>query len=79
MSTSFYHADGIGSSVASPMSRQCHGRLLLHGLRRAGCHTGTGFQPYAFAGEPYDPNSGFQYHRARWMEPEDGAICRMDP
>jgi hypothetical protein len=34
--------------------------------------TGTDPQPYAFAGEPYDPNIGFQYLRARWYtKPRD--------
>jgi RHS repeat-associated protein len=41
-------------------------------------HTGTDPQPYAFAGEPFDPNSGFQYHRARWMDPGTGRLLGMD-
>jgi RHS repeat-associated protein len=42
-------------------------------------HSGTDPQPYAFAGEPYDPNAGFQYHRARWMDPRAGRFLGMDP
>jgi len=41
--------------------------------------TGTDPQPYAFAGEPYDPNVGFQYHRARWMDPRAGTFASLDP
>jgi RHS repeat-associated protein len=40
--------------------------------------TGTDPIPYAFAGEPLDPNSGFQYHRARWMDPRTGRFAGMD-
>ena len=42
-------------------------------------HTGTDPQPYSFAGEPLDPNSGFQYHRARWMDPRVNRFVGMDP
>jgi RHS repeat-associated protein len=41
--------------------------------------TGTDPIPDAFAGEPLDPNSGFQYHRARWMDPRTGRFHGMDP
>lgn len=49
---------------ASSLTRSALGELLAH--------TGTDPQPYAFTGEPYDPNVGFQYHRARWMDPRVG-------
>jgi RHS repeat-associated protein len=42
-------------------------------------HTGSDPQPYAFTGEPLDLNSGFQYHRARWMDPRVGAFTGIDP
>ncbi|MEO8502142.1 MAG: RHS repeat-associated core domain-containing protein, partial [Vicinamibacteria bacterium] len=42
-------------------------------------HVGTDPQPYSFAGEPLDPNTGFQYHRARWMDPSAGRFAGMDP
>jgi RHS repeat-associated protein len=42
-------------------------------------HVGSDPQPYAFAGEPLDPNSGFQYHRARWMDPSIGRFHGADP
>ena len=42
-------------------------------------HTGSDSQPYAFTGEPLDPNSGFQYHRARWLDPRTGRFLAMDP
>jgi RHS repeat-associated protein len=53
------------------LTKSAFGELLAH--------TGSDPQPYAFAGEPYDPNSGFQYHRARWMDPRVGRFTGMDP
>jgi RHS repeat-associated protein len=41
-------------------------------------HVGNDRQPYSFAGEPYDPNSGFYYNRARWMDPRVGRFAGMD-
>jgi RHS repeat-associated protein len=78
--TRFYHADAIGSvrrltdetgAVTDTYTYSAFGELLGH--------TGTDPQPYAFAGEPYDPNTGFQYHRARWMDPRAGRFLGMDP
>jgi RHS repeat-associated protein len=59
--------------VADPVSltKSAFGELLAH--------TGTDPQPYAFTGEPLDPNSGFQYHRARWMDPRNGRFASVDP
>jgi lysozyme len=42
-------------------------------------HSGSDPQPYAFTGEPLDPNSGFQYHRARWMDPAAARFATLDP
>src|SRR5262249_11653151 len=42
-------------------------------------HTGSDPQPYAFAGEALDPNTGLQYHRARWMDPRTGRFISPDP
>lgn len=76
----FYHADGIGSvrrltdeagNVTDSYTYSAFGELLEH--------TGTDPQPYSFAGEPYDPNVGFQYHRGRWMDPRLGRFVEMDP
>jgi RHS repeat-associated protein len=42
-------------------------------------HAGADPQPYAFAGEPRELHSGFQYHRARWLDPRVGRFVSMDP
>ncbi len=76
----FYHADGIGSvrrltdeagNTTDSYTYSAFGELLEH--------VGTDPQPYAFTGEPYDPNVGFQYHRGRWMDPRVGRFLGMDP
>ena len=78
--TRFYHADGLGSirrltdeagNITDGYTYDAFGELLAH--------TGTDPQPYAFTGEPFDLNSGFQYHRARWMDPRTGRFTGMDP
>jgi RHS repeat-associated protein len=79
-STRFYHADALGSvraltdeagAVTDTYTYTAFGELLAH--------TGPDPQPYAFAGEPYDPNVGFQYHRARWLDVRLGRFVGMDP
>jgi RHS repeat-associated protein len=59
--------------VADPiwLTKTAFGELLAH--------TGSDLQPYAFTGELYDPNVGFQYHRARWMDPRTGRFASVDP
>jgi RHS repeat-associated protein len=77
--TRYYHADGIGSirrltdeagSITDGCTYSAFGELLSH--------TGSDPQPYSFAGEPLDPNSGWQYHRARWMDPRVGRFAGVD-
>jgi RHS repeat-associated protein len=74
------HADGLGSirrltdeagNITDGYTYAAFGELVAH--------TGTDPQPYAFTGEPLDPNSGWQYHRARWMDPRVGRFTGMDP
>jgi RHS repeat-associated protein len=76
----FYHSDHIGSVrrltdetgvVTDWYVYDAFGTLLGHG--------GTDVQPYAFTGEPYDPNMGFQYHRARWYASSVGRFVSIDP
>jgi RHS repeat-associated protein len=75
----FYHADGLGSiraltdeteAVTDRWSFTAFGELLEH--------EGTDENAYLFAGEPLDPNSGFYYNRARWMDPSVGRFSSSD-
>lgn len=76
----FYHADGLGSirtltdeagNVTDRYSFSAFGELLAH--------TGSDPNAYLFVGEPLDPNSGFYYLRARWMDPSTGLFLSLDP
>jgi RHS repeat-associated protein len=76
----FYHADGVGSirwltdetgAVTDRYTYSAFGDRIEH--------IGSDPQPYAFAGEPYDPNVGMQHHRARWMDPRLGRFASVDP
>ncbi|MCP4549449.1 MAG: RHS repeat-associated core domain-containing protein, partial [bacterium] len=76
----FFHTDGLGSVrllsdedgvVTDSFSYTAFGELLEH--------SGTDPNPYLFAGEPYDPNVGFYYNRARWMDPREARFLAMDP
>ena len=76
----FVHADGIGSirrltnetgTITDGYTYTAFGELLAH--------TGTDPQPYAFAGEPSTRTAGFQYHRARWMDPRTATFTSADP
>src|SRR5262249_62071786 len=75
----FTHLDGLGSlrrltnesgNITDAWSYTAFGELYAR--------TGTDPIPYAFAGEPLDPNSGFQYHRARWMDPRVARFSAID-
>jgi len=76
----FYHSDGLGSiraltdesgAVTDRWSYTAFGELLSH--------EGEDANAYLFAGESLDPNSGFYYNRARWMDPEIGRFISLDP
>jgi RHS repeat-associated protein len=43
--------------------------------------TRTGFSEndFMYVGEQFDPNVGFYYNRARWMDPEQGRFLSVDP
>ena len=78
--TRYYHADGLGSirfltdesgNVTDTYENTAFGELLGH--------VGSDPQPYQFAGEPFDPNVGFYYNRARWMDPGVDRFLGMDP
>ncbi len=41
--------------------------------------TGSSVNDFKYVGEQLDPNSGFYYNRARWMDPKVGRFASVDP
>ncbi len=79
-STSYYHYDGLGStralSDASEATTDSYTYEAFGSLVRA---SGTTPNSYLFAGEQFNPNVGFYYLRARYMNPETGRFQTLDP
>jgi RHS repeat-associated protein len=79
-STKFLHADGQGSIrrltdesgvITDAYTYTAFGELIAH--------IGTDPNPYQFAGEARDPNLGFYYNRARWLDVGTGRFLSADP
>jgi RHS repeat-associated protein len=79
-SSHFYLADGQGSirqltdstgTVSDTWDYTAFGELLAR--------TGTTENRFTYTGEESDPNSGFTYLRARWMDPSTGRFVGVDP
>ena len=77
---SFYIADGQGSirqltdsdgTVTDTYDYYAFGEELSR--------TGTTENSFRYVGEQYDPNCGFYYLRARWMDPALGRFVSVDP
>jgi RHS repeat-associated protein len=75
----FYHADGLGSIRAlTGESGAVTDRYTFTAFGELLSHEGEDSNAYLFAGEMLDPNSGFYYNRARWMDPSVGRFASMD-
>jgi RHS repeat-associated protein len=77
---SYYLADGQGSvrqltdsvgNVTDTYDYTAFGEALAS--------TGTTVNDFRYVGEQADPNSGFYYLRARWMDPKMGLFASVDP
>jgi RHS repeat-associated protein len=74
------HADGLGSVRAlTDEAGAVTDRYDYEAFGELAGREGTDPQPYLFAGESLDPNSGWYYNRARWMDPNVGRFGSMDP
>jgi RHS repeat-associated protein len=78
--TSFYHADGLGStrlltdssgSVTDTYVYDAYGTLLSS--------SGTTTNSYLYTGEQYDKNLGEYYLRTRYYNPSEGRFTGRDP
>ncbi len=76
----YFHTDGLGSvRLLSDATGAVTDRYEYTAFGELVEHSGSDEQPYQFAGEPYDPNVGFYYNRARWLDSGAGRFVSMDP
>ncbi|MBK1702980.1 FG-GAP-like repeat-containing protein [Halochromatium glycolicum] len=77
---SHYHADGLGSVRAlTDATGAVTDSYVYDGYGNEVATTGSTDNPYRFAGEPFDPNVGLYYLRARYYDAETGRFVSMDP
>jgi RHS repeat-associated protein len=78
--TAFYHFDAVGSTrlltdlagaVTDTYDYDAFGTLLAR--------TGSTDNPFLFAGQALDANTGFYYLRARFYQPSTGRFLSVDP
>ena len=76
----YVHADGLGSvRVLTDEVGAVTDTYTYTAFGEEFGRVGTDVQPYQFAGEPFDPNVGFYYNRARWLDVGSGRFLGMDP
>lgn len=78
--THFVHADGSGSTrwlttSAGAISDTFDYDAFGNEIGR----TGSTVTEHLYRGEAFDPNLGFYYLRARWMNPDNGRFTQADP
>jgi RHS repeat-associated protein len=79
-SVSYYHYDGLGSTrVLTDGSESTTDSYTYEAFGSLIRSTGTTPNSYLYTGEQYDPNTGFYYLRARYMNPENGRFLTTDP
>jgi RHS repeat-associated protein len=77
--TRFYHADGLGSiRYLTDEAGNITDRYTYTAFGEPLSHTGSDPNPYQFASEPYDPNIGFIYLRARYYNVNTGGFISSD-
>ncbi len=75
-----FHAEAIGTIRAlTNEDGEVTDRYTLEAFGTLLSHEGDDPNAYLFAGEPLDPNSGFYYNRARWLDPNVGRFASVDP
>ncbi len=75
-----YHKDAVGSVWAlSDATGQVTDTYQRDPFGVPGARQGTSAQPFGFASEPLDTETGFVYLRARMYDPETGRFIQRDP
>jgi len=80
-STRHYHADGLGSTrLLTNTSATVTDRYTYHAFGELDLPGSTVTSPndFLYTGEQHDPNSGFYYLRARYMNPSNGRFTQQD-
>ncbi|OJH33810.1 putative Ig domain-containing protein [Cystobacter ferrugineus] len=78
--TDYLHLDGLGSTrLLSTAAGAATDRYWYEAFGETESHTGTSDNAFLFAGEQLDPNLGFYYLRARYMDPRSGRFVSLDP
>jgi RHS repeat-associated protein len=78
--TRYYHADALGSARAlTDETGEVTDRYAFSAFGELEVHEGEDLNVFLFAGEAWDPDSGFYYLRARWMDPSLGRFVSADP
>jgi len=77
--THYLHVDGLGSTRAlSTSTGQAADRWWYEAFGEVESSTGSTANTFLFAGEQLDPNLGYYYLRARYMDPSNGRFTQMD-
>lgn len=77
--THYLHADGLGSTrLSSAGNGAAADRWWYEAFGETESHVGTSDNAFLFAGEQLDPNLGFYYLRARYMDPGTGRFATLD-
>ena len=76
----FYHQDGLGSTrVLTGSTGQVTDKYIYDAYGRLLVHVGENGNVYQFAGEYRDANTGLDYLRARYYDPNLGRFISKDP
>lgn len=74
----FVHVDGLGNVTRITDTSQNMVASISYDSFGNGTRTGI-IQPYGFTGREYDPETGLNYHRARYLNMDAGRWLSLDP
>jgi RHS repeat-associated protein len=76
----YYLADGQGSTrLLTDSTGTATDSTVYTAFGETLFSSGSTANDFKYVGEQLDPNSGFYYNRARWMDPSTGRMIGVDP